>query len=573
MADLTAERSDDDQANIVVARLLPTVPDPTFSVARSLAPIESSVYVPMSDLTSEESDDDDQANFVVAPLSPTVPDPVFSVAHFAAPMAQYLIEELLVQIFGFFSTMDSSQLRILSQVCRRWCGIILSSPLLWTNSLDLTTSPEWVFEVLKWIDTVPFDLYICETHYEPSKYLIPNSFMAMQQLLHRCRFLTIALVADVIGQILGGVDLDEVPLPLLQTVSIFNTMAHRRYEIQGSLLSIQVPNLRQLYLCGCSFDWRTFVNGNMFTSSCLSVLHLMDLGEDCMPTVSKFVSMLASAPMLHEVEIQNALGFGHRGSSTESIQTLQLANLVTLRISDHIVLCTALLRTIAAPSLAHLTVGAIATIDSLGYLIGPFVDSVPIFSEKQVEAVMVFYEDHMITVHAAASGGTDNIWENRFLSITVHWDLPTDVVADMDISGPHLSRAAGILLRMPFLHTATHLQTIPDPGMADVSPDTWHEILHSFVVVTMLELGPYSIHLLTSLYFDAVHASILREYNPEIPLLSLRTISVPHLSVLLHMVAMTAYVRRSAGFTSLEMVTLTPCEIQGMLHSDPEVHF
>ena len=292
-----------------------------------------------------------------------------------------------------------------------------------------------------------------------------------------------------------------------------------------------------------------------------------------MPTVSEFVSMLASAPMLHEVEIRNAFGFGHGESSTESMQTLQLANLVTLRISDHIVLCTALLRAITAPSLAHLAVGAVATTDSLGYLIGPFVDSVPTFSEKQVEAVTVFYEDHVITVHAAASGGTDNIWEDRFLSITVHWDLPSDVVADVDISGPHLSRVAGILLRMPFLHTATHLQTIPDPGMADVSPETWREVLHSFVAVTTLELGPYCTHLLTSLYCDAVHAPILREYSPAISLPSLSTIAVPHLSILLHMVAMTADVRRSAGFTSLEMVTSTPCEIRGMLHSNPEVLF
>ena len=555
----------------MVTRLSPTVSDLTFSVAHSVAPIEPSIYVPTSGPTAERSDD--QANFVVARLLPTVPDPAFSAPHFPAPMAQYLIKELLIQIFGFFSTMDSSQLRTLSQVCQRWRDIILSSPLLWINSLDLTTSPEWVCEVLQRIDTAPFDLYISETHYEPSKYLITNSFMAMQQLLHGCRSLEIALAADVIRQILGGVDLHELSLPLLQTVSIFNTLACRRYEIQGSLLSVQVPNLRQLYLCGCSFDWRTFVSGNMFTSSCLSVLHLTDLGEDCMPTVPEFISMLASAPMLHEVKIQNALGFGSRESGPESMQTLQLANLVTLRISDHIVLCTAVLRAIAAPSLSHLTVGAIATTDSLGYLIRPFVDSVPIFSEKQVEAVAVFYEDRTITVHAAASGGTDNIWEDRFLSITVHWDLPSGVVADINISGPHLSCAAGILLRMPFLHTATHLQTIPDPGMADVSPETWREILHSFVAVTTLELGPYSAHLLTSLYLDAVHASILREYNPAILLPSLRTVSVPHLSVLLHMVAMTAYMRRSAGFTSLEMVTSTPCEIRGMLHSDLEVLF
>ena len=158
-------------------------------------------------------------------------------------MAGYLIEELLVQIFGVFSTADSSQLRILSQVCRRWRDIILSSPLLWITSLDLTTNPEWVCEVLKWIDTVPFNLYIGEICYEPSKYLIKNSLMAMQQHLHRCRFLEIELVADSIGQILGSMDLHELSLPLLRTLSIVNLKIFRRYKIQGSLLSIQVPNL------------------------------------------------------------------------------------------------------------------------------------------------------------------------------------------------------------------------------------------------------------------------------------------------------------------------------------------
>ena len=572
MSDHTAEKSGDDQTNIVVAHLSPTVSDSTFSVARSPTPIESSFYVPMSTLTAERSDTN-QAISVVARLSSTVPDPTSSVAHSLALMAEYLIEELLVQIFGIVTTTDSSQLRTLSQVCRRWRNIILSSPLLWITMLDLGTSPEWVCEVFKRIDTVPFDLYIGEPHFKPSKYLIMNSLMAMQQHLHGCRFLEIELCADEIGQVLDSLDLHEPSLPLLQRVSIVNLLIYRHYEIQGSFLSIQVPNLRQLYLEGCSFDWWTFVHGNMFTSSCLSVLHLMDLGEDCMPTVSEFVSMLASAPTLHEVEIRNALGFGGRESDTESMQTLQLANLVTLRIADHIGLCTVLLRAITAPSLAHLTVRAIATTNSLEDLIGPFVDSVPTFSEKQVETVAVFYEDQMVTVHAAASGRTVNIWENRFLSITVHWDLPSDVVANGALSGPCLSRAAGALLGMPFLHTATHLQAIPDPVMVDVSPDMWCQILHSFVAVTTLELGPYSSHLLTDLYFDAVQARILVDHNWAIQLPSLRTISIPRLRVLLHMVAMIGCLRIRAGFTSLETIRSTPCEIRGMLHPDPRVPF
>ena len=179
----------------------------------------------------------------------------------------------------------------------------------------------------------------------------------------------------------------------------------------------------------------------------------------------------------------------------------------------------------------------------------------------------------MITVHAAASGRTDNIWEDRFLSITVNWDLPSDVVADGDLRESCLSRAVGALLRMPLLHTATHLQVIPDPILVDVSPETWCQILHNFVVVTTLELGPYSSHLLTDLYFDAVQAEILVHHNWAIQLPSLRTISVPHLRVLLHMVAMIGCLRIKAGSTSLETVRSTPCEIRGMLHSDPGVPF
>ena len=154
----------------MVACLSPTVSDPVFSVAHSLAPIEPSVFVPTSDLTAERSDDD-QANFMVARLSPTVPDPMFSVAHSPTSMAESLIEELLIQIFGFFSTTDSSQLRTLSQVCRCWRDIILSSPLLWITSLDLTTRPEWVCKVLKQIDAVPFDLYIGETYHQEKPFM------------------------------------------------------------------------------------------------------------------------------------------------------------------------------------------------------------------------------------------------------------------------------------------------------------------------------------------------------------------------------------------------------------------
>ena len=528
MSDLTAERSDDDQTNIVVMHLLPTVSNSTFPVARSLTPIELSFYVPMSALAAERSNNN-QAISMVARLLPTAPDPMSSVAHSSAPTAEYLTEELLVQIVGIVTTANSSQLRPLSQVCQCWCDIIVSSPLLWITMLDLCTNPEWVCKVFKRIDTVPFDLHIGETHFKPSKHLIKNLLMVMQQHLHRCCFLEIELCADKIRQVLNSLDLHKPSLPLLQTVSIVNLLIHRCYEIQGSLLSIQVPNLQQLYLEGCSFDWRTFVRGNMFTSSCLSVLHLMDLSEDCMPTVSEFVSMLASTPTLHEVEIWNALGFGRRESNTKSMQMLQLANLITLCIADHIGLCTILLRAITAPSLAHLTVRAIATTNSLENLIRPFVDSVPTFSKKQVETVAVFYEDQMVIVHAAASGGMDNIWEDRFLSIMVHWDLPNDVVANGALGGPCLSRAAGALLWMPFLHTATHLQAIPDPVMVDVSTDMWCHILHRFVVVTTLELGPYSSHLLTDLYFDAVQVHILLDHNWTIQLPLLHTISIPHL--------------------------------------------
>ena len=87
MSNLTAERSDGDQTNIVAAPLLPTVSDPAFSVARSLAPIRLSFYGPMSALTAERSDDN-QAISVVACLSSTVLDPTSSVAHSLVPMAE-----------------------------------------------------------------------------------------------------------------------------------------------------------------------------------------------------------------------------------------------------------------------------------------------------------------------------------------------------------------------------------------------------------------------------------------------------------------------------------------------------
>ena len=91
-------------------------------MARSVAPVEPSVYVPISGLTAEGSDDD-RTNFVVVPLSPTVPDLTLLVAHSLAPMAEYLIEELLILIFGILITADTSHLRILNQVCQCWRDI------------------------------------------------------------------------------------------------------------------------------------------------------------------------------------------------------------------------------------------------------------------------------------------------------------------------------------------------------------------------------------------------------------------------------------------------------------------
>ena len=233
---------------------------------------------------------------------PTHPTPLHliggsdcSVPHIlATPMAVGLPAKLLIWIFRLSG---GSQLRFFSQVCRQWRVVALSTSLLWTTMLNLTHGMQWVCEVLRRIDTTPLDIQILAFNTHFTSLLIPNAIMVMQEHLHRSHSLDIVAPHHTMAQILDSVGVEFASLPLLEWIFIGAEYDYFQ-EIHPSLLSIHVRNLQQLYLKDFSINWFVLMRSNLFISSRLSTLHLIDPDKHLTPSICQLLSILAAIPTL-----------------------------------------------------------------------------------------------------------------------------------------------------------------------------------------------------------------------------------------------------------------------------------
>ena len=463
----------------------------------------------------------------------------------ASPTAVGLPAELLVWIFRLGG---GGQLRFFSQVCKRWRVVALSTSSLWMTALNLTHGTQWVCEVLRRIDTAPLDIQILfDTRF--TSLLIRNAIMVMQEHLHRFRSLDIVAPRHTMAQILDSVGVEFASLPRLECISIGAEYDYFQ-EIHPSLLSIHVRNLQQLYLKDFSIDWFVLTRSNLFISSRLSTLHLIDPDKHLTPSICQLLSVLAAIPTLTELCLRHAFRIHDKeGDGVQAIPRAELGNLTTLEVADHIRLCGAIMGAIQTPSLTCLEIEA-TTNDCMKADIVAFMAIMHTLSpQRQVDILLIACAEDSFTLQAHSF--TSDHKETPHLLITLFWD-------DDDMNKAYLSLMASSILQLPFLHTATHLHVatdqIRDPtGL--VSPESWYEILGGFRAVSMLDLYLGTIMLLIGLYHDAllVKNAAKNQRDFEILLPSLQTIAAPQSDMFDALLGMIAELRRDVGFPALKI--------------------
>ena len=436
----------------------------------------------------------------------------------ATPTAVGLPAELLVWIFRLGG---GGQLRFFSQVCKRWRVVALSTSSLWTTALNLTYGTQWVCEVLRRIDTAPLDIKILAFDIRFASLLISNAIMVMQEHLHRSRSLGIVAPHHTMAQILDSVGVEFAFLPLLEWISIG---AEHDYfqEIHPSLLSIHAPNLQQLYLKDFSVDWFVLTRSNLFISSRLSTLHLIDPDKHLTPSICQLLSVLVAIPTLTELRIRHAFRIHGEASDVREIPRAKLGNLTILEVADHIRLCGAVMGAIQTPSLTRLEIEATTNVCMRADIVA-FVAALRTLSpQQQVDILLIACAEDSFTLQAY--NFIFGHKETPLLLITLFWDDDDD-----GMSSAYLSLTASSILQLPILHTATHLHVatdlIRDPT-ALVSPESWYEILGGFRAVSTLDLYSGTIMLLIGLYHDTLLVK-KNQRDFEIWLPSLQTIAAP----------------------------------------------
>jgi hypothetical protein len=426
-------------------------------------------------------------------------------------------QDILLRIFDdATATADSTSLRILSQVCHLWRDVILCAPLLWRKVLQFDLPRPWVERILLRTRWVPLDIRITHNEFvmDHQARLIPNLILTGPYFW---RFTTFDMEGpcDEINDFLDYADF-EFQAPYLRKLSIRNsdrTFSEVYVSLPDDLVTLEPP-LEDLVLVGCSFQWDLCSLG-LLRSTHLSKLDLQDLDENCIPSLSDLLTVLASHPALESLTLINAF-FRVEDDDSTNKDVLTFSSLLVLTLHATIDACTGFLNAIRTPVLISLDVKTCTAGPSAVHSgnIQSFMDG--------VSQVIPTVECNSLEVYDRARRLNFRSWGGTALTNVSLSQSPLD---------HSMTSFMASISRMEPLQSVNHLTfMLSEKVHAEIAVETWGEMFRPFCNVKKLDLGssPPAL-LLRALYDDAYIANAAQMANNPVELLmpALGSIDVP----------------------------------------------
>ncbi|KAK1226458.1 hypothetical protein PQX77_010542 [Marasmius sp. AFHP31] len=268
-----------------------------------------------------------------------------------------LPDETLIHIFTFCASDDAivspnglPGWLAVTWVCTRWREVALHCPMLW-RSPDFRF-PSLAPEMIHRSKTVPLDIHLRFHH--------PQAYRGCKQSeMLRCAMSYIARIRSLVldFKALSDPEVKRLlthitsPAPILRTL-VLN--CKRTVRVPDSFLGGGTPRLRELTVCGASFNWSAPFLQN------LTSLKLLEQAAFCRQAYAvDFVSALRRMPALEVLEVDHTLFIPPKAKDGREIERDQvhMAHLRELHLTSTLVpCCTSVLECLLFPSTTRLEI-------------------------------------------------------------------------------------------------------------------------------------------------------------------------------------------------------------------------
>lgn len=241
--------------------------------------------------------------------------------------------EILAEIFKLARAAP----RIESQVCRLWRHVALGSPQLWTDAIDYEHDhPGFTREQLRRSANMPV---LVKAHFPMhSNRGIQNLHLVLKEsAVHTLDFQGPPEILDQVWQNLDATSLKTLSL-FVPWDQMFQTTPY-----PGPSFELNAPLLRTLSLSNF-VAWDAPIFNNLTHLR----LHLQD--PTFAPSITQILEMVASSPMLTELNLLHAIENSSRLPGHESIGVVPLPHLAAFLLDDDILNHIFLLRHIEIPA-------------------------------------------------------------------------------------------------------------------------------------------------------------------------------------------------------------------------------
>ncbi|KAF8216437.1 hypothetical protein K438DRAFT_1797199 [Mycena galopus ATCC 62051] len=259
--------------------------------------------------------------------------------HQVTPRTPRNIDALPTEILAIIFQLACATPKIQSHVCHLWRRVALGSPQLWTDAIDYEHDhPDFVKEQLR--RSANMSVALKARFPMHSNRGMKNLHLALKESagIHT---LDIEGPPEILDQVLQNLDATFV-----RTLSLFVPWEQMPKAIPypGPSFQLNAPRLRTLSLSNFVIPW----DATVFNSLTHLRLHLQD--ATFAPSMTQILAMLASSPMLTELNLLHAIETSSRLHEHEPIGVVPLPHLAVFLLDDDILNHIFVLRHIEVPA-------------------------------------------------------------------------------------------------------------------------------------------------------------------------------------------------------------------------------